>query len=238
MEKITIILFLLCGIFVDAWGQTTKEKIENCKFFITNGDTVRYHSKYTWKRSNVEWLMNERTRLHALVDSNLNVLTDFKYSMASAFYPTDNCVPASRDGKWGMVDKKGNEIMEFEYYEPYSMNCFDIKNKDFFLFEKRNVKGVVDTDGNIIIPFNKWEKISYHNYSIFQLKKGRNYYLYSMKTGKTVSLKHNFLKYNFDKEGKAVLWNPKFKKYGVIDTTGMVIQPCIYTKEEAMKLLK
>ena len=238
MEKITIILFLLCDILVDAWGQTSKEKNEDYNFFITNGDTVRYNSKYTWMKSNVEWLVNERTRLQALVDSNYNVLTDFKYRTAFDFYPTDNCVPALCGNKWGMISKEGIEVIEFEYNFCYPASCLDIENKEFYVFEKGKKKGVVDSDGNIIIPFDKWEKISCHKHSIFQLKKGRNYYLYSMKTGKTTPMKNNVLIDDFNKNGKAIIWNLKSKGYGVIDTTGTVIQPCIYTEEEAMKLSK
>lgn len=238
MEKIAIVILSLLGVFSDAWGQISKANPDYDKFFITKGDTVWFHSEYTWDESNVEWLMNERTCLLALIDSNLNVHTDFKYSMGYSFYSGDSCVPALCGNKWGMINKKGIEVLDFEYNFCYPASCLDIENKEFYVFEKGNKKGIVDSDGNIIIPFDKWKKISYHKYSIFQLKKGPNYYLYFMKTGKTIPLKHNFLKYDFDKGGKTVLWNPKSKKYGVIDTTGTVIQPCIYTKEEAMKFSK
>lgn len=239
VKKIIYLLIFFSIHFSNVWGQISKANPQNDKFFITNGDTIWYHSKYTWYDSNVDWLMNERTHLHALVDSNLNVLTDFKYRRVTPFYEGFYCAAAKRDGKWGLVNKKGEEVTDFEYsLDPFP--CLDTTiNKEFFIFEKKeNKKGVVDANGNIIIPF-KWKNIFYCNYAIFNLKKGRKNYLYYVKTGKTLSLEKKFFINQFNKFGKAVLDDNKTGKYGVIDTSGTVIQPCIYNKEKDVeKFLK
>ncbi len=220
-------------------GQVSKANPQNDKFFITNGDTIWYHSKYTWYDSDVDWLINERTHLHALVDSNLNVLTDFKYRRVTPFYEGFYCAAAKRDGKWGLVNKKGEEVTDFEYsLDPFP--CLDTTiNKEFFIFEKKeNKKGVVDANGNIIIPF-KWKNIFYCNYAIFNLSKRRKNYLYYVKTGKIISMSNYRMQTAFDKTGKTVLRDIKSNKYGVIDTSGTIIQPCIYgNRKDAEKFLK
>lgn len=219
-------------------GQVSKANPQNDKFFITNGDTVWYHSKYTWYDSDVDWLMNERTHLHALVDSNLNVLTDFKYRRVTPYYPGFYSAAAMRDGKWGLVNKKGEEVTDFEYsLDPFPYLDTTI-NKEFFIFEKENKKGVVDANGNIIIPF-KWRNVFFCGYAILELRSRGKSYLYFMNTGESISLKNKGLLLRFNKYGKSVLVDSKTGKCGVIDTSGTIIQPCIYNREKDVeKFLK
>ena len=232
-------LLMLFSTLLIVWGQKSKQDILYNSFFITNGDTVRYHSEYDWYSSDVDWLMNERTRLYALVDTNLNVLTEFRYRGVTPFYEGFYCAAAKRDGKWGLVNKKGEEVTDFEYsLDPFP--CLDTTiNKEFFIFEKKeNKKGVIDANGEIIVPF-KWKDIFYCNCAILSLKRGRKNYLYYVKTGKTVQLKKKFFVNGFNKFGKAVLDDNKTGKYGVIDTSGTIIQPCIYNREKDVeKFLK
>lgn len=232
-------LLMLFSTFLIVWGQKSKQDILYNSFFITNGDTVRYHSEYDWYSSDVDWLMNERTRLYALVDTNLNVLTEFRYRGVTPFYEGFYCAAAKRDGKWGLVNKKGEEVTDFEYsLDPFP--CLDTTiNKEFFIFEKKeNKKGVIDANGEIIVPF-KWKDIFYCNCAILSLKRSRKNYLYYVKTGKTVQLKKKFFVNGFNKFGKAVLDDNKTGKYGVIDTSGTIIQPCIYgNRKDAEKFLK
>ena len=232
-------LLMLFSTFLIVWGQKSKQDILYNSFFITNGDTVRYHSEYDWYSSDVDWLMNERTRLYALVDTNLNVLTEFRYRGVTPFYEGFYCAAAKRDGKWGLVNKKGEEVTDFEYsLDPFP--CLDTTiNKEFFIFEKKeNKKGVIDANGEIIVPF-KWKDIFYCNCAILSLKRSRKNYLYYVKTGKTVQLKKKFFVNGFNKFGKAVLDDNKTGKYGVIDTSGTIIQPCIYNREKDVeKFLK
>ena len=226
-------IYILC-----VCGQKSKEDSIYDNFFISDGDTIRYHSKYSWFYSNVEWMENERTQLKALVDSNLNVLTDFKYDHAFTFYQGFNCGAASRDGKWGLVNKKGNEVTEFKYSRFLTLYLDTTINKEYFIFKKRNKIGVIDGDGNTVIPF-KWKEVFYCNYAIFNLSKKKRNYLYHTKTGKIISINNYRLQNAFDKTGKTVLRDIKSDKYGVIDTSGTIIQPCIYgNRKDVEKFLK
>ncbi|MEE1176153.1 MAG: WG repeat-containing protein, partial [Paludibacteraceae bacterium] len=89
-------------------------KISNSyDFFTKNGDTILYRSEFFCSESDVDWLMNKRTRLYALVDSNFNVLTDFKYD---SFYPIyGNTAIVRRNGNWGLINKRGEELIDFIY---------------------------------------------------------------------------------------------------------------------------
>ena len=238
VKKIIYLLFFFSIHFSNVWGQISKVNPQNDKFFITKGDTIWYHSKYTWFDSDVDWLMNERSHLYALVDSNLNVLTEFRYKMVYPFYRNRDCAVAMRDGRWGVLNKNGKDIIEFKYTSvPY--HCLDTTmNKEFFIISQKSKKGVVDISGKTIIPL-KWDEIFYYNYATLNLIKRKKSYLYLMKSCKIMPLKNNCLLYRFNEHGKTVLWNSKLDKFGVIDTSGTIIQPCIYNREKDVeKFLK
>lgn len=235
-RKLVYILSLFC-ISIWVFGQTSNNKPHADSFLIANGDTIWYHSKYTWYDNiDVEWLMNERTHCCALVDSNLNILTDFKYNAFHPFYQGCKCAPAKRGHKWGLVNKNGNEVTDFKYVFPDPRFDKFIK-KDFYIFEYRGKKGVLDANGNTIIPF-KWKSIFHCHYGILSLTNGRNVYLYYLKTGKMLCIKNNNLITGFNEYGKTVLRDNKSNKFGVIDTSGTIIQPCIYNIEVPEKFLK
>lgn len=235
VKKIINILLLLC-FNVCVYGQVSNDSTKNDRFFIANDDTIWYHSKYTWyDYIDVEWLMNNRTHCYALVDSNLNILTDFKYNAFHPFYQGCKCAPAKRGHKWGLVNKNGKEVTDFKYIFPDPRFDKFIK-MDFYIFEYRGKKGVLDANGNIIIPF-KWKSIFHCHYGILSLRNGENVYLYYLKTGKMICIKNHNLITSFNEYGKTVLKENKSNKYGVIDTSGTFIQPCIY-KEVPEKFLK
>lgn len=225
-RKVFYALLLFC-ISIWVFGQ----KPHADSFFISRGDTVRYSTIYTWKHSDVNWLKNERTNLFALVDSNLNVLTEFKYERYSPFYGKSTAV--MRNGKWGIINKKGKEMIEFKYTMfPYPFLDTTL-NKECYIFTQENKVGVIDASGESIIPFI-WDEILYLNYAILELKKDSCNYLYFMETGKKIPI-YSGMVTSFNRNGKAIIKDSKIKKYGVMDTSCTIIQPCIYNNIKEVK---
>ena len=227
MIKKTFFLLSFFSIYIlCVCGQKSKEDSIYDNFFISDGDTIRYHSKYSWFYSNVEWMENERTQLKALVDSNLNVLTEFKYERFCPFY--GKCGAVMRNGKWGVVNKKGEEVIPFKYTMfPFSFSD-TTSNKEYYVFTKKNKVGVIDSDGETIIPF-KWDGIRYFKYVILEMEKDKCRYLYFMKTGKTVPIKKDMIICSdFNAYGETIVKDLNLNKYGIMDTSCTIIQPCIY----------
>lgn len=220
------------------FGQVSNEKPHADRFFVSNGDTVWYSSIFTWKHSNVNWLRNSRTHLYALVDSDLNVLTNFEFGSHYSFDPGYKCVAVARNGKWGVVDRKGEKVIEFKYILPPLSYLDTTLNKEFYIFIKKNKMGVIDSNGKTIIPF-KWNEIIYLNYAILKLEKGKCRYLYFMKTGKIIPIRKNMgIVRDFNKHGKTLIKDLELNKYGVMDTSCTIIQPCIYNSKEVRKFLE
>lgn len=226
MGRKIINTLLLISISIYVYGQNSNEKPHADKFFVTNGDTVWYSTIFTWKHSDVNWLRNSRTQLLALVDSNLNVLTEFKYERFCPFY--GKCGAVMRNGKWGVVNKKGEEVIPFKYTMfPFSFSDTS-SNKEYYVFTKKNKVGVIDSDGETIIPF-KWDGIRYLEYVILEMEKDKCRYLYFMKTGKTVPIKKDMIICSdFNAYGETIVKDLNLNKYGIMDTSCTIIQPCIY----------
>ncbi|MEE1085332.1 MAG: WG repeat-containing protein [Paludibacteraceae bacterium] len=237
MGRKIINTLLLISIHVCVCGQISGDSTKDDRFFIANGDTIWYQLERDWRYSEVAWLKNSRTRLFALVDTNLNVITEFKYTWAYPFSQGRNTVDASINNKWGVVNKLGEEIIKFEYSFPsYSFYDKTLK-KEFYIFKKRHKEGVIDEDGNIVIPFDRVE-IFNCGYGILQIQKGKNYFWYFLRTKKTISHGTQTVECSFYKSGKTIIIDEKTGKCGVIDTTGTFIKPCIYDRNEVGKFLK
>lgn len=237
MKNKVINLLLFFNISIYVFGQNSNEKSHADRFFVSNGDTVWYSSIFTWKHSDVNWLRNSRTHLLALVDSNLNVLTEFKYESFCPFYGESGAV--MRNGKWGVVNKKGEEVIDFKYTMFPSPFIDMTSNKEYYIFTKKNKVGVIDLDDKTIIPF-KWDGIRYLNFAILELRKGRSYYLYFMKTGKKISIdKDMIICREFNDFGKTIVKDLNLNKYGIMDTSCMIVHPYIYNSyKEVRKLLE
>ena len=233
MRKRTILIFLLLThVCLFVFGeQLTKENSYYDSFFISNGDTVWYKRESDWRNSEVDWLKNSRTRLFALVDTNLNVITEFKYTYAYPFGQGWNTVEASVNNKWGVVNKLGEEIVKFQY--PFSPDSFydTVLKKEFYIFKRRRKEGVIDGDGNIVIPFDRVH-IFNCGYGILEIEKDENFFWYFLRTKKTISHGTQGVECSFYKSGKTIIIDEKTGKCGVIDTTGTFIKPCVYERNE------
>lgn len=234
-RKIINMLFLF-SVHICVSSQNSTKISNSYDFFTKNGDTILYRSEFFCSESDVDWLMNKRTRLYALVDSNFNVLTDFKYD---SFYPIyGNTAIVRRNGNWGLINKRGEELIDFIYPNEPFLFWDEFLKKDFFLFEKKNKAGVFDDNGILIIPF-RWKRIVYCNYGIFQLENGKgNNYLYFEKNKKKISIKRHSVSTMFNRYGKSVFRDLRSNKCGVIDTSGIIVKPCIYSEKEARKFLE
>ena len=89
--------------------------------------------------------------LYALFDENFDQLTKYKYEAIG--YPLDHqknffsekAIGAKKDGKWGYVNKFGNEISEFIYdrVEPFSSNLGAVRANQIYTLINKTGKEVL-----------------------------------------------------------------------------------------------
>ena len=237
MKRQFIYILILWGICMLCFGQVSPDAPHKDRYFITNKDTIWYSTLYTWRKSDVAWLRNDRTGLYALVDSNCNVITNFEYGIHHPFYSDSQSALTTKNGKWGVVNKKGDIVIDFIYDECPLPCCDTTTNKEFYICAKNNTLGVIDSNGNMVVPF-EWDNIFYCNYSIFELQNKDTTYLYFVRTNNTISMGNKKNQLDFNKFGKTIVRDCKLEKYGIIDTSGLIVQPCIYDRHDVKKFLQ
>ncbi|NMM48831.1 WG repeat-containing protein [Marinigracilibium pacificum] len=67
--------------------------------------------------------------------------------------PVNNHIMVKRLGKWGLIDRKGNEIIPCEYDE-----ISELPNKDHYQVKRGSLYGIINSEGNQLL-FPKFQKI-------------------------------------------------------------------------------
>lgn len=130
----------------------------------------------------------------------------------------------NRNGKYGFIDKQGNEIIPCKYDNAYSFS------KGLAVINKDGKYGVIDKQDNEIIPCKyKWSASAYSEGLLEVSKEGK--YGYIDTKGKEV-IPCQYDEAYFFSEGLAVVgYMVDYNiKYGVIDKQGNEIAPCEYEK--------
>lgn len=185
-----------------------------------------------------------------LIDSCGKRISKKHFDAANQFYDFTYCTAVRKRGRWGAINRQGVLIVpcKYDYVEcytiPYPYNfmdmpsihhliiCQNLRNeyKDYFVY---NLNGELLFSGECEFVQNLLYGYLYYTKKDYCL-------LVSIKTNKKVRFdnKYNLMPYS---NGKFVIINRDSlqNKYGVVDTTGAFIQPCIYNSyEEVEKFLK
>lgn len=159
-ENIAIVVSndLKTGYYIDKNGQRiTQENFnyllsfengkaivsKNGKFGVINNlgvPTIPYEYNFLRKLDN-ELFVGTRKDQNYLIDSNNNKITNTKFEIISEL--KENVILAKKNGKFGYIDKKGNDIIPFEYSEAGNFeNGLAIvqsdKNKKYGIINKKN----------------------------------------------------------------------------------------------------
>lgn len=136
------------------------------------------------------------------IDYKNEGLSSKKYQFLD--YVKDGIFIAKSNGKYGLIDKYGKELLEFKYdyiSNPITDRKYIEKNSVYLLVMNNNKGGVVDLSGKFIIP------LEYDSYQ----------YKYA---GETVYAMQSSL---ISKDGKYYFILKKNNKYSVLDTSNKVI---------------
>ncbi len=140
----------------------------------------------------------------AYADKLGNFITEFLYDGACDF--REGIAAVCRDGKWGLINKLGKEIVAPIYDEIY-YNYYD-NYGDILACVKNDGKwGVIDKGGSIIIPFSYDEIKNHYTIQNDPIKK---------------------YQYRFNEECFSVKLNGK---WGIIDKSGKIIVPMEYDND-------
>ncbi len=120
----------------------------NNKFFLINkkGEPVNDNKYDAAGTPDNGTFPVQKDNMTGLIDSKGNVLIDFKQSYKSLLYMSDDRVWASKDGKWGLLDKTGKALTEFIYD---GANFF--KN-GYAVVKQNETYGLINKAGKFIVP--------------------------------------------------------------------------------------
>ena len=185
-----------------------------------------------------------------LIDSCNKRISNKHFDAANQFFDFMYSTCVRKRGRWGAINRQGVLIVPCKYDDvecytiPYPYNFMDMppihhliicqnlrgEYKDYFVYNLNGellFSGECDSIQNLLYGYLYCSKEDYD-------------LLVSIKTNKKVRFdnKYNLMPYS---NGKFVIINRDSlqNKYGVVDTTGAFIQPCIYNSyEEVEKFLK
>lgn len=250
MKKIIVIL--LSFVYISGLCQYSYQKKNE---FVYDGDTISYY-EHRFEFSDVNWVINKKNNLAALINKDQRVLTAFKYRNVFTFSEGSTMREAMIDSMWGCVNYLGQEVVPFIYRNQiktadvnrpfYSTYAVVQRNDDFY--------GLLDDKGDIILPF-EWTDMYYLGNGFFFLAKARKHrkyneelecydlsykktYLYVLHTNEYIDLKKKRIISMFNEDGFAMITKSKGDKEmrGVIDTSGKTIIPCIYQDMSTRRL--
>jgi hypothetical protein len=125
-----------------------------------------------------------------------------------------------KDGKWGMLDEEGNEVLKPAYdnfnFLPNS------KRKLFFIAQNRVLHGAIDSNANVIVPVKYLKVRAYHEDRI-AVKNIAGRWGFVNRTGQEVVKAQYRVAHDFS-EGLAVIFDKS--RWGAINPSGgIVIKP-------------
>lgn len=198
----------------------------------------------------IAWAQNDSNKI-GLIDTNGVMLTTFKYDFVYDFYG-QSCTPVlvnsertifSRFKKkqygWGYVNRDGIEIVPCSYmyvFVPSLDNDEEYDNNGVLFCEDRKGRfGMFNSDGNLLFPFEYERMHSLFKGFCYAKKKDSSFVL--SKSGRKFSVSEYESVGFFDKKGYSIVRKKVdgMDKYGVIDTIGQKIYPCIYEDKEKME---
>jgi len=173
----------------DAWGLM---KLNGKLIIDVKYEDLFYLCSYVWFKENGKW---------GLMDLNKKILIKPKFFAINRIEGS-NFIKTKIDEKWGLMNCNGKEILKNEF------DNISYLGEGYFLVEKNNLKGVVDSFGKLIIDL-KYKDISYSN--------GR-FILYDGDYWRFKNIKFNYLEFV-----NGLLLAKKDGFFGIIDTNGITL---------------
>ncbi len=167
-----------------------------------------------------------QNNMAGLFDPQGNQIVPFKYTMIYIF--SQGMATVQLNGKFGYINTKGEEVIPPIYADAYAFE--DVGLAKVIRFGKC---GFVDTQGNEVVPLEYQELYAFANGFAVAAREGKYGYV-NTKGEEAIPCQYDFA-YAFEDCGLApVLQGDMF---GLINTSGSLVVPFEYTKEEIISLL-
>ena len=156
---------------------------------------------------------------NALLDNKGNFLTDFSYDIMPSDF-AEGFFPVKKNGKYGFIDLKGNEIIPCIYDFSYSFS-------EGIVAVKLNDKwGMVDIFNNIIIPF-EYENMYVCCNNTIPVQKNGKWSVINKKNEVLIDFKYESIENLTIKNGFCYIAIQN-GKYGLIDSQDNIIEEFTY----------
>lgn len=164
----------------------------------------------------------EKGREEGIIDRKGNVIFDAVYDEIDNFNKEYIC--ASKNSQWSFMNIKQERVIDSVYYDA---ECFE----DGYAVVKRFKYGVIDSLGNIIIPF-EYEHLENSGDGYFEFS-GKNPYVFGLINYKQDTLLDCKYSYIFYHDGIGQIAKSQYDMYGVINVeTGEELIPCVFSSVE------
>ena len=164
-------------------------------------------------------IASNETSLSAIIDNKGNNKTDFIYEY-TYFDPELNAYQYSIDGKMSMMDVNGTPIWKnhYDYFSPFTQN-FSVANLD-------SKSGIIDRNGEIIVPFSDRSILVNDNYYYITEEDGK-YNAYDIKNNKLILSGYAYLFVtNVENLFKV---SEDGENFGLVNSKGEIILPMEYS---------
>lgn len=143
------------------------------------------------------------------------VHSPFKYDYAED-YSKDRAL-VRKDGKWGMLDEEGNEVLKPIYD---NFNFLPNANKKlFFIAQNQVLHGAIDSNANVIVPVQYANVREYHEDRV-AVKNIAGHWGFVNRKGEEVIKAQYRIARDFS-EGMAIIFDQS--RWGAIDSSGAVV---------------
>jgi len=138
------------------------------------------HGKYKYEPKSGELRLVQDNNMWGYADDEGNVVIPGQFHIACEFNSRDYAV-VMKDGYYGVINKKGETIVPFEYHNMLYCGLYD---NNYIIVHKYLKRGVINLKNEIVIPI-KYDHIFQYGPNIFRVKVSKKYGLINDK-GETV----------------------------------------------------
>lgn len=183
-----------------------------------------------------------------LIDSCGKRISKKHFDAANQFYDLMYCTAVKKRGRWGAINRQGVLIVpcKYDYLECYTIpyNIDEEMPSMHHMIICQNLRGeykdyfVYNLNGELLFS-GECEFVQNLLYGYLYCIKKDYCLLVSVHTKKEVKFdkKYDIMPY-FNGKFAIIKYDSLQSKYGIVDTTGTIVQPCIYSEEEAKKFLE
>lgn len=172
------------------------------------------HNKYKYKPKPGELRLVKDNNMWGYADDEGNVVITGQFHIAYEFSSQDYAV-AMKDGYYGVIDKKGQTVIPFEYHNMLYGGTYEA-NK-YIVVTKYRKRGVINLNNEIVIPI-EYDHIFQYGPNIFRVRLGGKYGLINDKGEVVVPIVYDSLERMGSDSG---IFRLAFEnKYGLVNING------------------